>query len=323
MTSQEPIFLAGVDRTGIGLLGELLESHPNIAVTRRINYWSFYYNRYGDLSDLKNFERCLADMMNYTRIKRLQPLPDRLRSEFLKGQQTYSRLFALLQEYNMERLGKSRWADKSLNSERYAETIMTDFPTAKMIHILRDPRDRYASQLTHRGVGKGKIGAGTALWLWSVRLAENNARHYPDRYKVVKYETLVTEPESFLQEICDFIGEEYSPEMLMVEQPDQDGSAPNAAAKRVPRQMWSTSIGRFHQNLSEREVAFMQMLIREKMIQNGYQPEPQELSLSSKLAYYFVDCPVNLTRMLLAQSQANIRERAGRTPSDRRLAQAC
>ena len=78
----------------------------------------------------------------------------------------------------MQRLGKLRWGDKSLGAERYADTILAAYPQAKMIHIIRDPRDRYASQFNHRGVGKGQLGAGTALWLWSVRLAERNQRQH-------------------------------------------------------------------------------------------------------------------------------------------------
>ncbi|MGD8807169.1 MAG: hypothetical protein PVH65_15030, partial [Chloroflexota bacterium] len=103
MTDQGPLFLAGIDRSGIGLLGELLEAHPDIAVTRRINFWSFYHDRYGDLSDVANLDRCLADMMSYTRISRLQPQWQLLRRDFLAGEPTYARLFALLQEQNMRR----------------------------------------------------------------------------------------------------------------------------------------------------------------------------------------------------------------------------
>lgn len=322
MAQQGPVFLAGVDRTGIGLLGELLEAHPNVAVTRRINFWSFYYNRYGDLSDPQNLERCLTDMMRYTRIKRLQPQPERLRRDFLNGEQSYSRLFALLEEQNMERLGKSRWADKSLNSERYADTILSAFSRAKMVHIIRDPRDRYASHLTHRGGRKGKVGGGTALWLWSARLAERNLRRYPSRYKVVQYEALVAQPETFLGEFCDFIGEEYSPLMLTVEPADQSESGPEAIADRLPRVIWSTSVGRYRETLSEREVAFIQMVTRDKMSHYGYDLEPQQLTGFARVVFYIKDYPVNLTRMMLSRSKSFLRETFGRKPSARRLAVA-
>ena len=45
----EPLFLAGADRSGIGLLGDVLDRHPQVAISRRINFWTFYDRRYGPL----------------------------------------------------------------------------------------------------------------------------------------------------------------------------------------------------------------------------------------------------------------------------------
>ncbi len=322
MTDQGPIFLAGADRSGIGLLGELLELHPNISITRRTNFWSFYFNRFGDLGRAKNLERCLAEMMRNSRIRALRPQPERLRREFQEGKPTYARLFALLEEHHMQRLGRSRWGDKSLNSEEYADLILTAYPTAKMIHIIRDPRDRYASQLSHRGVGRGKLGAGVALWLSSARLAERNARKFKDRYKVIQYETLAREPEACLRDLCNFLGEEYSPIMLPLQETDRRTLGSSDTANLSPGPIRTTSIGRFRGILSERDVAFIQMCTHGRMVRYAYRPESLHLSWASALRYYVVDCPINLSNMWLWQPWAMIKEVIGRKPSARRLVHA-
>ena len=274
-----PIFLAGVDRTGIGFLGELLEDHPDIAMTRRTNFWSYYDGRFGDLSDPENFERCLATIQRNARMQRLQPQPERLRQEFLKGEQTYPNLFALLCEHNMERLGKSRWGDKSLGSERYADRILTAYPQAKMIHIIRDPRDRYASQFMHRGVGRGKLGAGVTIWLTSVQLAEQNQQKYGvDRYKIVQYEALVQDPDTVLKDICNFIEVVYTPEMFVME----GASAIDEKGSRAARPISSASIGRFRTDLPAKEISFIQTCTAKKMMQYGYQPAPLQLTVPDK-----------------------------------------
>ena len=95
-------------------------------------------------------------------------------------------------------------------------------------------------------------------------------RKYPSRYKVVQYETLIVQPEIFLRELCHFIGEDYAPEMLMVEPAGQSESSQDPTTVRMPREIWSTSIGRFRQTLSEREVAFIKMVTRDRMIHYGY-----------------------------------------------------
>ena len=316
---QGPIFLAGVDRTGIGFLGELLEFHPRIAMTRRTNFWSYYNDRFGDLSDPENFERCLTEIQRNSRMQRLQPQPDRLRQEFSQGEQSYPRLFALLCEHNMERLGKVRWGDKSLGSERYADTILTAYPTAKMIHIIRDPRDRYASQFSHRGVGRGKLGAGVALWRTSVRLAERNQRQYGERYKIVQYETLVHKPEVVLRDICDFIGETYSPEMLMMENGTDTTSESDNVLVRSPRPIWTTSIGRFRTILSKKDIAFIQACTSRQMARYGYALEPLSLTGSARLRFNLIDFPLNYGRMMLREPWARLKNLKGRKPSARRL----
>lgn len=58
-----------------------------------------------------------------------------------------SLMFALFHRPNAERVGKPRWGDKSLHSGQHADQIFEEFPGAKIIHMMRDPRDRYASVL--------------------------------------------------------------------------------------------------------------------------------------------------------------------------------
>jgi hypothetical protein len=317
-TDDGPIFLAGLDRSGIGLLGELLEAHPNIAITRRINFWSFYDERFGDLSQPANLDRCLDAMLRYSRIAVLEPDRARLRTEFLKGERTYARLFAILQEQNARRLGKSRWGDKSLKTEQYADVILAAYPAAKMIHLVRDPRDRYASQLTHRGVGRGWVGAGAAMWLWSARLGERNERRYSDRYRVVRYESLVSDPVEVFSAILEFVGEEYvqglvrgaddpAEETLIVDDP------------RMARIVGTASVGRFRTVLSARDVAFLQAILRPIVERFGYENVRVVMSTSDLVRFVVWDVPLNLARMVAWRAGMAARQKLGRRPSARRM----
>ena len=165
-----PIFLAGVDRSGIGLLGELLECHPAVSMTRRTNFWAFYAGRFGSLANPHTVDRCLDEMMRNARMRVLEPDDARLQADLAHGAPTYERLFELLQLQLMERRGRTRWGDKSLGAERYARTILSAYPTAAMVHVLRDPRDRYASHDRHRQPRRSGVGHGAAMWQWSERL---------------------------------------------------------------------------------------------------------------------------------------------------------
>src|ERR671914_1980284 len=123
-----PVFIAGPDRSGTTLMFALLASHPDVSMVRRTNMWRYFHRRYGDLARAGNLDRCLRDMVAYRRMRHLHPDPERIRREFLAGEATYGRLFALFHEHHAERSGKPRWGDKSLHTEHYADRLLTEFP---------------------------------------------------------------------------------------------------------------------------------------------------------------------------------------------------
>ncbi len=315
-----PVFIAGPERSGTSLIYALLASHPNIAMSRRTNLWTHYYNQYGDLRDPANFERCLAMMMRYKRLIKLNPDPERLRREFLGGERTYSRLFALLETHFAEQLGKPRWGDKSLNTERYADPIFAAYPGARILHMLRDPRDRYASSLKRWKVSRSGIGGATALWLTTVRLAERNRKRHPDQYLVVRYEDLAARPEATLREVCAFIGEPYAPEMLSMQGAQQfrDEGGNSSYGQREPGKISASSVGKFRQVLSSRQVAFMQAFSRKSMQAHGYQPDEIRFSMADWVAFVLVEFPANVLRMAAWWGREFYMNRVGRAvPSER------
>lgn len=213
-----PIIIGGPDRCGKTLMRSLLVAHPNIAIPEvGSNMWTYFYGRYGDLGLPANFERCVGAMLRYKHVRLLQPDSGRIRREFWEGEPTYARLFALFHQHYAEKQGKPRWGDQTGLVERYADPLFTAYPTAKMIYMVRDPRDRYEASLALWPNGKGRVGAATARWVYSVRLAQRNQKRYLGRYMVVKYETLVREPEATLREVCAFLGEDYLPAMLTLD----------------------------------------------------------------------------------------------------------
>jgi hypothetical protein len=313
-----PIFLAGIERSGTSLMYALLASHPSIAMTRRTNLWSFFYGQYGDLAHPDNFERCLAAMLRYKRLLKLQPDPERIRREFRDGEPTYPRLFALLEQHNAERVGRPRWGDKSLNQERYVDQIFAAYPDACMIQMIRDPRDRYASSLTRWKLIRGRSGSGIARWLWSVDQAARCLRRYPNRFMVVRYEALATDPEATMRAVCAFIGEPYTPQMLTMEgAPAHRNKGGNSSyGRREPGKISTSSIGRFRTVLSPLDVTFIQASAGRRMEQLGYALDPVVLPPAGRLRYAMLDWPVNMGRMLAWRAREAVRDRTGRSPSE-------
>jgi hypothetical protein len=262
--------------------------------------WTRFYDRYGDLGRPVNFERCLSAMLAHKPVKALRPDPGRIREEFREGAPTYARLFALFHQHYAEQLGRPRWGDQLGFVEHYADVIFAAYPDARMIHTLRDPRDRYAASIAGSRRRPGALGAATARWLHSAALARRNQQRYPDRYKVVRFETLVSRFEETLRDICAFLGEEFVSSMLTLEgalrfgDASDDGwdGAPDPGA--APDGQGETTGA----DLSGREIAFIQAEARHDMAAFGYEPAPVRLSLPERLLFHTVDWPVNLAGMV-------------------------
>jgi len=316
-----PIYVAGLERSGTSLAYALLASHPNIAMTRRTNLWRHFYGRFGDLAEPANLDRCLGTMRRYKRLVVLDLDFDRLRREVEGSDATYARLFDALERQVADRMSRPRWGDKSLHTEHHAEQIFHDYPGARILHMLRDPRDRYASSYTRWKVRRGGVGVGTGEWLSSVRLAERNERRFPDRYRIVRYETLASEPERSVRELCAFIDEPYDPVMLSMDGAStfRDEGSNSSYGPRDPGVISTSSIGRFREVLSDRQIACIQLLARREMASFGYPPEPLDLSLLGRVRLAVLDIPVETARLVAWRARERARDRAGRPVPSYRL----
>lgn len=284
MRGKGPVFVAGLERTGTSLMYALLASHPDIAMTRRTNLWSYFYKRYGDLGDVANLDRCLDVMSRYKRLRVLDIDWESLRADFLTGPSEYHVLFELLERQVADRLNKPRWGDKSLHTERYADQIFESYPDAHILHMMRDPRDRFASVIVRWKTRRGGVGAGIAEWRTSADLAARNAAAYPDRYRVVRYEDLVRRPDEEVESICDFIQATYHPSMLHMEGAPQFRSqgANSSYGPRTEGVISTDSIGRYASVLSAGHIRFIEDRLGPAMARFGYEsgdsPRPGGLS---------------------------------------------
>jgi len=263
--------------------------------------------------------------LHYKHVAFLKPDPDYVRSEFRQGQPSYPRLFAIFLESYCERQGKVRWGDQTTLNERYAEQILTAYPGSKMIQMVRDPRDRYEASLAMWPNGKGKVGGATARWRYSLDLAHKNLKNFPDRYLVVHFETLIYEPESTMQKVCEFLGEPYEPAMLLMNgSPTQRAKLVNGINDASINNLLSSDfIGQYRSKVSKVDVAFMQMYLKKDLAVNGYQLDTIQFTPRERARFIGLDLPLNLVRMIswqtLEKLQHNYPTVVGRKPGSRMI----
>jgi Sulfotransferase family len=286
-----PIYVGGATRSGKTLMRWLLSSHSRLAVSRRAEMWPRFYARYGDLAQPGNLELCLQAMLARPQVAALVTDPAQIREDFVRGSATYGRLFALVQEQFAAQSGKPRWGDQSGRIEAFAEPVLAAYPEAKILHLIRDPRDRHEAVAARDGpLRPGAAGQSAASWLRSARLARHNASRWPDNYRVVRYETLVSRPEETVEEVCAFLGEGFEPAMLRLEGARrydhdrvEDGGSPISTAY----------VGRYRGRISRADLNFIQRVTGRRMDDFGFAlaPVPIRMRQRSRLAVHW---PVNL-----------------------------
>lgn len=296
-----PIYIGGPDRCGKTTMRAFLASHPNIAIPDvGSNMWTYFYGQYGSLAQPANFERCLDDLLHYKHVRFLQPDPDRIRREFWQGPPTYARLFALFLIHYAEQEGKPRWGAQTGLIERYADRLFAAYPGLKIIHMIRDPRDRYEASLALWPNGKGRVGSAAARWLYSVGLAHRHQQRYPGQYKIVRFESMVTQPEATIREVCAFLNEEFLPEMLTMSSAPKHRERLSRGAGDVAPTASPVStdfIGLYRHNVPRQELAFMQRHAGQAMLAHGYALEPLHFSAGEWAHFWAVTWPLNLARL--------------------------
>jgi hypothetical protein len=168
---------------------------------------------YGDLSAPACMRRLLTDILNEPV---LAMWDHRFDLDHLLGQIKAPTLAAVLDAIYSDYAqahGKVRWGDKSDYLDRLY-LIHRVFPNAKFIHIIRDGRDVAQSVLKLKW-GPDDVIRAAEWWnnhVWVGR--RMGAILGPEQYLEVRYERLVTNPEEQLRRCCEFLHEEYSPQML-------------------------------------------------------------------------------------------------------------
>lgn len=123
----------------------------------------------------------------------------------------------------LKHYGRSRWVEKTSRNVHTFEWIKERFPSATLLHIIRDPRDVVVSLRTHPRFLRANHDRVATNWQhpWTECIARwkrciedgIRLRRY-NNYFEVKYESLVAEPEETLKQICARTGLIFDPLML-------------------------------------------------------------------------------------------------------------
>jgi hypothetical protein len=125
----------------------------------------------------------------------------------------HAKIFGTILSQYAIKCGKRRWGEKTPGHLGFIPLIKRAFPQAKVISIIRDPRD---VSLSLRKVPWSSNNVLHHAWHWKqfVQLSERYALTYKGNYLGVKYEDLLSNPNTIVGSICEFLDLEFETQML-------------------------------------------------------------------------------------------------------------
>lgn len=215
--SLESIFIVGYRRSGTTLLRNILNAHSQLAIVSESHFIAYFYDNihlYADLNHDPNFEFLLTDIISSKRYKgrKLSTIVNLDLINRIPQRNLASILEVLYDQYKKINNAKV-WGDKTPYFLYRIPMLIDLFPNCRIIHIIRDPRAALLSQ--QKNFAEYNVIKYARMWVNGMASFEKAKMVLEDaQYFEIKYEDLVSNPVSSLQNICDFLSISYESSML-------------------------------------------------------------------------------------------------------------
>ena len=242
-----PIFIGGLFKSGTTLLRAMIGRHSAIAAGLETQWFNLNWEGDRDEAFAGHIER----LRNFFQVDK--PVIEQL---FLKTKSAEQFIDLFLSHYAASD-GKRRWAEKTPGNILHLDRIYRAWPDAKVIHIIRDPRDVFASL---KQAGKwDTVEIFIDLWCEYLGAAEDFKRrseHGKDRFMELRYERLVERPVETMRRVLDFVGEAWEPRTARFQGEKDDFNKVLELTGKA-----STTLERLGQPLSKKRVGIWKDLV--------------------------------------------------------------
>lgn len=266
-----PLFIVGLPRSGTKILRELLNQHPRIRIneveTEFLPWLDKAVQAGGDLRDPSRFGALAeaASRLPYFRYRAQSA--SRVDVErwhrVCRGFDTAAIFEALMRvELGLTDDPSVVWGDKSPSYIDDIPMIGRLFPSARVVHIVRDVRDQALS--SHRAWGKN-IARAAQRWADDVALARRDGQTLGSQFLEVRYEDLLSDPARTMRGLCGFLQLPFDPAV----------TRPGKAVENLGDATGATTVvsgntRKFVDGLEPRTLALVEAVAGDELVRHGY-----------------------------------------------------
>jgi hypothetical protein len=261
VSNLNPIVIGGCPRSGTTLARALIGMHPKIASPKK---------EYNILMWTKQ-KNMLQNVFNFTDLE-VNELFNEHNDHILFSEKVLS-LF-------MKKYGKSYIALKHPFQILIIDELFKYFPKMKFVHVIRDGRDASCSLRTHprRKIVDGKIVPNFVKnpfnWCirrWIASINKGKKWRNSDNYIEIKYEDLVNDTLTTMNEVFSFIGLDMVPEEKLLNFYKTEKTEKHLQNIEVGMPIYKKTIGRWHNDMSSNEKDLFKKKAGKLLIELGYE----------------------------------------------------
>jgi len=276
----KPILMIPIRRCGSHALRLRLNFSPDFYSPYPLHLVDFMplMKLYGDLSNDETYLQLIIDLVglqNATMVKwscrNLDPIQifEAVKNKSLRSPYViaWEMLFQAGQQHNAKVV-----MDKSLDNIHDADELMSAFNDLLFLNVVRDPRAQISS-MNRSIIHDFDTLLNTFSWNKAHDAAKKLIDNYPDRVLTIRFEDFLSETESVLRQVCQFIGLEFLDSMLDVSKSQEAQNISHLSS------LWENNmsapipanIDKFQKYLSQGDIEIIETLSGDYMHYYGYE----------------------------------------------------
>lgn len=271
-----PVFIVGCPRSGTSYLYHLLLSAGGFAEFHtQMNVFDVLEPIYGDLSSESSRRRMMQEWLKSKAFQVSGLQAGEIEKKVIAECHSAGDFLRIVMEEVSRKQGVDRWVDSTPTNAPHMLRIKRDFPDAKFVHIIRDPRD-LALSLDKKGWTRPLPGdknnsllAAAVYWEWIVRKARKYGEQFGVDYMETRYEDLVQTPAPELAKIGAFLGCDLDYECIKARSVGSIANPLTSFKEDLSKGSFSP-VGRWREKFPAAQLPEFEALIGPYMQQMGY-----------------------------------------------------
>jgi hypothetical protein len=218
--------------------------------------------------------------------------PQETLEAILAAPPTIGSAFGTIFKLFADKHGAARWGDKRPAYYQEVDVLLRLFPDAQIVHIVRDGRANVASLKKMPWWPYDSVGS-MAAWSQAEYCSRRNAKRLPeDVFHVIRYESLVANPEPVLRELCAFLEEDFVPGMLEPSEVRDVVPEKKVWHENLKQSVNTDRVESWRKGLEPWELGLMETVLRRKLQRwdypisgDGERPSPKLVARYAKDAF--------------------------------------